>query len=207
MLRPNVIILDVTMPRMDGWSVLRALKAEPDLANIPVIMCTILGEQNLAYSLGASDYLQKPVQWNRLKQVMDRFRPGEAGTALIVDDDADARSRLASLLTKQGWTILEAENGRLALDQLAREKPALILLDLMMPEMDGFAFLREMRANPDWRDIHVVVLTAKDITANDRQRLDGGIDRVIQKGSLSLHDLAADLRAIARPPGALNLRP
>ena len=206
-LRPNVIILDVTMPRMDGWSVLRALKAEPDLADIPVIMCTILGEQNLAYSLGASDYLQKPVQWDRLKQVMDRFRPHESGTALIVDDDADARSRLASLLAKQGWTISEAENGRLALDQLAREKPALILLDLMMPEMDGFAFLREMRANPDWRDIHVVVLTARDITAKDRQSLNGGVDRVIQKGSLSLHDLADDLRALVKPPGSSNLRP
>lgn len=194
-LRPRVILLDVTMPRMDGWSVLRTLKSDPELSKIPVVMVTIIDEQNLAFTLGATDYLAKPIEWDRLKDVMDRYKGGEArGTALVVDDDPDARDRLTSLLHRNGWATAQAENGRAALDLVTRAKPALILLDLMMPEMDGFAFLRELRANVDWRDIPVVVLTAKDITSEDRRRLDPAADKIIQKGSLSLKDLAQEIR-------------
>jgi CheY-like chemotaxis protein/anti-sigma regulatory factor (Ser/Thr protein kinase) len=196
-LRPRVVLLDVTMPRMDGWAVLRALKADPELGSIPVVMVTIVDEQNLAFSLGATDYLQKPIEWERLKDVMDRFRgPDACAGALVVEDDPETRERLQALLVRERWSVATAENGRAALDRLAEAKPCLILLDLMMPEMDGFAFLRELRARPDGRDIPVVVLTAKDITAEDRRRLDGRADRVIQKGSMSLRDLAGELRRI-----------
>ena len=171
---------------MDGWSVLRALKTDPDARQIPVIMVTIMGEQKLAFSLGATDYLQKPIKWDRLKLVMDRFRPDPPGAGvLVVDDDQETRQRLQSLLEKRGWSVALAENGRAALDQVARAKPGLVLLDLMMPEMDGFTFLRKLRARREWSDIPVVVLTAKDITAEDRRRLEGRADRVIQKGSMS----------------------
>ena len=199
LLRPRVVLLDVTMPRMDGWSVLRALKADPDLSAIPVIMVTILDEQTLAYSLGATDYLHKPVEWDRLKEIMDKFKGGSAaGGVLIIDDDADARKRLRSMMTKEGWSSQEAENGRTALDHVARQRPDLILLDLMMPELDGFGFLRELRLNAEWRDIPVVVLTAKDITEEDRRRLDGRVARVVQKGSLTMRDLSAEIRAIVK---------
>ncbi|MDO9442891.1 MAG: response regulator [Beijerinckiaceae bacterium] len=195
-LRPRVILLDVTMPRMDGWTVLRSLKADTSLADIPVVMVTIIDEQNLAFTLGASDYLAKPIEWDRLKLVMDQFRRDESGgAALIVDDDPEARERLDSLLQKEGWSTAQAENGKVALDHLARETPQLILLDLMMPEMDGFTFLRELRTHQRWRDIPVVVLTAKDITEADRRRLAPRADRVIQKGSLSMRDLARELSA------------
>jgi CheY-like chemotaxis protein/anti-sigma regulatory factor (Ser/Thr protein kinase) len=196
-LRPRAILLDVTMPRMDGWAVLRALKAEPELAAIPVIMVTMLDEQNLAFSLGATDYLQKPIEWDRLKDVMERFRgDGPCQGALVVDDDADTRDRLQTLLRKEGWSVTTAENGAVALEEVAKETPCLILLDLMMPEMDGFTFLRQLRARPEWRAIPVVVLTAKDITPEDRRHLDGRADRVIQKGSMSLRDLAGELRRL-----------
>ncbi len=196
-LRPRAILLDVTMPRMDGWAVLRALKADPELAAIPVIMATILDEQNLAFSLGATDYLQKPIEWDRLKEVMERFRgDGPCQGALVVDDDADTRDRLRTLLRKEGWSVTTAENGAVALEEVAKETPCLILLDLMMPEMDGFTFLRQLRARPEWRAIPVVVLTAKDITPEDRRHLDGRADRVIQKGSMSLRDLAGELRRL-----------
>ncbi|MDP9139116.1 MAG: response regulator [Pseudomonadota bacterium] len=208
--RPDVVLLDVTMPRMDGWSVLRALKADPELAGIPVIMVTIMGEQKLAFSLGATDYLQKPIKWDRLKQVMDQFRPDhpDAGV-LVVDDDPETRERLQALLKKQGWGVVLAENGRAALDEVAKAKPGLVLLDLMMPEMDGFTFLRELRAKREWSDIPVVVLTAKDITSDDRRRLEGRADRVIQKGSMSLRDLASEMRAVvaARKPHLAGARP
>jgi CheY-like chemotaxis protein len=115
---------------------------------------------------------------------------------LVVDDDPEARERLRGLLAEEGWTVRTAENGRAALGLVAEGMPDLVLLDLVMPEMDGFAFLRELRARPAGRAAPVVVLTAKDITADDRRRLDGRADRVLQKGSTSLRDLAGELRRI-----------
>jgi CheY-like chemotaxis protein len=126
---------------------------------------------------------------------MERFKPSvHEGPVLVIDDDADARDRMAALLTREGWRVASAENGRAGLEAVAAKRPCLILLDLMMPEMDGFAFLRTLRANPDWRDVPVVVLTAKDVTTEDRRRLAGRADRVLQKGHLGLNDLAAALR-------------
>ncbi|GJD75778.1 response regulator [Methylobacterium goesingense] len=199
-LRPRVILLDVTMPRMDGWSVLRTLRADPDLGVTPIIMVTVLDEQNLAFSLGATDYLQKPIEWSQLRSAMERFKPSEhEGPVLIIDDDPDARERLSAMLTREGWRVAAAENGVAGLEATAAKKPCLILLDLMMPEMDGFGFLRALRERPEWRDIPVVVLTAKDITADDRRRLAGRADRVLQKGGLSLTDLAESLRPLVGP--------
>lgn len=196
-LRPRVILLDVTMPRMDGWSVLRTLRADPELGATPIIMVTVLDEQNLAFSLGATDYLQKPIEWSQLRSAMERFKPSEHdGPVLIVDDDPDTRERIAALLTREGWRVAAAENGVAGLEATAARKPCLILLDLMMPEMDGFGFLRALRANPEWRDIPVVVLTAKDITVDDRRRLAGQADRVLEKGRLSLNDLSDALRTL-----------
>ncbi|MER2265550.1 response regulator [Methylobacterium oxalidis] len=196
-LRPRAILLDVTMPHMDGWSVLRALRADPDLGGTPIVMVTVLDEETLAFSLGATDYLHKPIEWDHLKAVTDRFRPGPGGgPVLVVEDDADARERLAAYLGREGLPVRTAEHGGAALTAVAAERPGLILLDLMMPEVDGFTFLRCLRARTDWRDIPVVVLTAKDITAEDRRRLAGQADRVIAKGTLSLADLAREVREL-----------
>ncbi|MGV7030098.1 response regulator [Methylobacterium symbioticum] len=196
-LRPRAILLDVTMPRMDGWAVLRALRADPDLGATPIVMVTVLDEQNLAFSLGASDYLQKPIDWLSLKAVTDRFRPNAGdGPVLVVDDDADARERLVTALSREGLPVREAAHGGLGLEAVERERPSLVLLDLMMPELDGFGFLRTLRARADWADIPVVVLTAKDVTAEDRRRLAGQADRVLAKGSVSLADLARTVREL-----------
>jgi PAS domain S-box-containing protein len=200
-LRPRAILLDVTMPRLDGWAVLRALRADPDLGATPIVMVTVLDEQNLAFSLGATDYLQKPIEWASLKAVTDRFRPANTeGPILVVDDDADARGRVVAALEREGLPVREAAHGGLALEEAGRERPGLVLLDLMMPEMDGFAFLRAFRARPDWAEVPVVVLTAKDITGEDRRRLAGQADRVISKGSLSLADLARAVRDLVPEP-------
>lgn len=196
-LRPRAILLDVTMPRMDGWSVLRALRSDPELGDTPIIMVTVLDEQNLAFSLGATDYLQKPIDWAALEAAMARFRPPLCeGPVLIIDDEADARGRMETLITREGWRTVSAKDGYAGLIAVQAERPCLILLDLMMPEMDGFAFLRALRAKPEWSTIPVVVLTAKDITAEDRRRLAGKADRVIQKGQLSLSDLGDAVRAL-----------
>jgi len=196
-LRPRAVLLDVTMPQMDGWSVLRALRADPEIGTTPIVMVTVLDEQTFAFSLGATDYVQKPIDWTNLRQIVDRFRPaGGDGPILVVEDEPDVRSHICTYLEREGFPVREAENGLHALDRVASERPALILLDLMMPEMDGFTFLRTLRERPDWRDVPVVVLTAKDITADDRRRLAGQADRVLPKGKTGLSELVRELRAL-----------
>ncbi len=200
-LRPRAILLDVMMPGVDGWSVLSALKADPDLADIPVVMVTFVDQRGLAASLGASDYVLKPVRWDRFKAVMDRFRP-TAGTVLVIDDDEDTRARLRGFLKKDGWVVIEAENGKVGLDRVVATRPEVILLDLTMPVMDGFTFLQRLRARPDCHDIPVVVLTARDLTREDRRRL-GGANQILHKGDVSLravverlHRLTAETEAV-----------
>lgn len=197
-LRPCAILLDVMMPRMDGWAVLTALKADPALSGIPVIMVSNVNERSLGFSLGAADYLTKPVEWSRLRETLDGFRSERAALpVLVVEDDEDARARLCATLVRAGWAVMEASNGREALEQVEHQRPELILLDLMMPEVDGFDFLRNLHANPDWHGIPVVVLTAKDVTAEDRALLQGQAQRIIQKGTTTMRDLMAEVRKVA----------
>ena len=192
---PRAILLDVMMPGMDGWSVLSQLKADPALAAIPVVMETFAGDQGLAYSLGAADYLAKPIGWEQLKRVMDRFVPPDpTGQVLVVDDDADTRERLRATLARRGIDVATAADGREALDMVARGRPSLVLLDLLMPGMDGFAFLKALRARPAGGTIPVVILTALDVTEADRQRLREA-DLVLSKSD-GLQDLADRLRAL-----------
>jgi PAS domain S-box-containing protein len=193
-LRPTVITLDVMMPRMDGWSVLAALKDDPELSTIPVVMLTITDNRNLGFTLGASEYLTKPVERERLLAVLRRYTCQHPPClVLVVDDDANARRRLRDILEKEEWRVIEAADGREAL-KLMSEGPELILLDLLMPGMDGFEFSREVGRNPEWARIPVVVLTAKDLTADDRQRLNGNIDSVLRKGALNPEELLAEIR-------------
>jgi CheY-like chemotaxis protein/two-component sensor histidine kinase len=196
-LKPQAILLDVEMPRMDGWAVLHAIRSDTELAAIPVIMVSVVNEQSLGYALGATEYLTKPIDWDRLRSVMERFGPtGTPGTVMVIDDDADARERIRIMMTRDGWEVQEAGNGQEALDLLAEATPDLILLDLMMPVMDGFAFLSKLRRREDGREIPVMVLTAKDVTADERERLEHQADRVILKGSMRLAELAQQLREL-----------
>ncbi len=203
-LRPRAILLDVTMPGMDGWSVLSALKSDTQLADIPVVMVTFLNERALASSLGAADYVLKPVDWDRLRAVMERFREAE-GDVLVVDDDADARHRTRQELERNGWVVVEAENGLEALDLVAHAIPRLILLDLNMPVMDGFEFLQALRERPGCDAVPVVVLTAMDLTAEDRRRLRGA-NQVLNKGDVSLRELAERLRRLGSMPEPAGLQ-
>ena len=197
-LKPRAILLDVMMPGLDGWSVLSALKADPDLRDIPVVMVTFVEQRGLAAALGAADYVLKPVRWERFKAVMDRFRAQESGV-LVVDDDPDTRIRLRSMLERDNWAVTEAENGRHALDLFPSTKPSVVVLDLTMPVMDGFAFLAELRARPDGVDVPVVVLTAHSLSNDDRRRLRGA-NQVLNKGDISLRTLVERLRQLAEEP-------
>ena len=182
--RPDVITLDVLMPKMDGWAVLKELKSDPELADIPVIMATITDERNLGIALGASEYLTKPIDRDRLAAILARYtRADGPRRVLVVEDDDSARDLIRRALEDEGWEVDEAENGRVALERLAEREPALVLLDLMMPEMDGFEFLETLREGEQHSAVPVVVITAKELTEEDHQRLNGGVERIVQKGS------------------------
>ncbi len=196
---PRAILLDVMMPQMDGWSVLSALKADASLAGIPVVMASFVNEPGLANALGASDYLLKPVEWDQLKDVMERFRATE-GCALVVDDDPDARVRLRTVLERNGWCVAEAGNGEEALASVAQSPPQVILLDLTMPVMDGFTFLHALRGQPGGEEIPVVVLSARDLTQSDRQRLSSA-EQVLRKGDVDLRDLPGQLARLRHVSG------
>jgi CheY-like chemotaxis protein len=200
-LRPVAITLDVVMPEMDGWSVLSALKADPDLADVPVVMLTMVDDRNKGFRLGAADYLVKPVDPDRLTAVLRRHHADAAGCrVLVVDDDADLRRRLRGLLEAVGWAVDEAADGREALDRLAA-RPSLILLDLLMPEMDGFEFLAQLRERVEFRTVPVVVLTAKDLTTADHELLNGSIEAVLRKGMIGSEQILAEVEAAMAAAG------
>jgi signal transduction histidine kinase/CheY-like chemotaxis protein len=181
--RPDVITLDVQMPGMDGWEVLKTLKADPQLRQIAVIMMTNIDEKTTGYALGAAEYMTKPVDRDHLVEVLKKFR-NNASTrpVLVVEDDASVREIVRRALSLEGLKVVEAANGIEALARLAESPPSLILLDLMMPELDGFGFIDELRRSDEWAKIPVVVLTAKDISSEDRSRLEGTSAVLVKKG-------------------------
>ncbi|MBI3968622.1 MAG: response regulator [Chloroflexi bacterium] len=191
--RPAVITLDVLMPGLDGWAVLTALKADPELADIPVIVLTMLDDRNLGYALGATEYLAKPIDRERLLATLRRYRREGAGTVLLVEDDGPTREMLRRMLEREGYEVDEAENGRVGLERVAAQPPALILLDLMMPELDGFEVVATLRQHEEWRTIPVIVVTAKDLTPAERQRLNGSVEKILRKGALSREDLLREV--------------
>ena len=195
-LLPDAITLDVMMPQMDGWSVLRQLKEMPVVSEIPVILLSIVDDRPMGHSLGAADYLTKPIDRSRLLSVLETHLSGQVSpTILVVEDDVNAREIMGRFLQRQDWTVELASNGREALQYLDENLPDLIVLDLMMPEMDGFAFIQVLRQNSEWQKIPIVVLTAKALTASDQQQLEG-VARVYQKAELNRQELLNELQTM-----------
>lgn len=193
---PQLIILDIAMPQVDGWSVLLRLKSDEQLADIPVILQSVNDNRELGFMLGATDYLIKPVNRTRLVSLLHRYLERDDAEILIVDDDATIRRALSRSLKREGWQVKQAANGAEALVAIADEVPALILLDLTMPVMDGLEFLELLRANEQWGDIPVVVLTSKELTNEDRERLNGDVERVLAKGNFSQDRLLDEIRRV-----------
>jgi CheY-like chemotaxis protein len=206
-LHPLAMTLDVVMPDLDGWTVLAALKGDPELADIAVILLTILDEKNRGYALGAADYMVKPVDRERLGTVLHGIMGRGGANVLVVDDDDILRRGLVQLLEKDGWKAHEADNGRDGLARLEESAPDVIVLDLMMPEMDGFEVIDHLRRHAEWRDIPVVVVTAKDLTDEDRRRLNGGVERILQKDAPTRDEMLREVSAtLARCVGRLRAR-
>jgi signal transduction histidine kinase/CheY-like chemotaxis protein len=180
-LRPAAVTLDILMPDLDGWTVLAAIKGDPALASTPVVLMSIVDQKNRGYALGAADYLVKPVDRIQLVETLTHICGASSGKALLVDDDEIVRRGVRQALEPVGWQVSEAENGQVAVEALASARPDVIILDLMMPKMDGFEVLDQLRRRLDWQEIPVVIITAKDLTEEDRARLNGGVERIIQK--------------------------
>jgi CheY-like chemotaxis protein len=180
--RPQVITLDVIMPGMDGWAVLDELQSDPALAHIPVIMLTFLGDHQRGYALGASAFVQKPIDATRLVEAVRTAAPGgRGGRVLIVDDDDATRRVMSRHLQQHDWTVTTASDGVQALECVATERPDIIFLDLVMPNMDGFQFLEHLRADDSHRQIPIVIISAKDMGEEERRHLTNDVIRVIDK--------------------------
>ncbi|MEN8205807.1 MAG: response regulator [Pseudomonadota bacterium] len=193
--KPDAITLDVMMPGMDGWSLLRTLKADAELMHIPVIMLSMVDDKGMGYSLGAAEYLTKPVDRSRLLPLLEKYtRHESAGRILVVDDNPEDRLMLCRMLEGEGWTVVEAENGKRALESVAEALPDVIMLDLMMPVMDGFQFLHEFRKVEAWQQVPVVVLTAMDLDEHELAELNVTVETVIRKAEMSSEKLLGHIR-------------
>ncbi len=189
---PDLIVLDLMMPGMNGWDVLKAIKAHPTLSGVPVVVVSIVARENQGTILGAVDLLDKPVSREALQELLRRNLTSPRGRVLVVDDNADARRIVSDYLADEGFEACEAVNGADALERLQRFDADLIILDLMMPVMDGLTFLDALRRDARHVHVPVVVVTAKDLTPREAERLgvDGSV--VVRKGD----ELARGLKRV-----------
>jgi signal transduction histidine kinase/DNA-binding response OmpR family regulator len=185
---PGAIVLDVLLPGMDGWEVLRQLKADEALRGVPVIIVTVVDEREVGLALGAVDYLLKPVDREGLLKQLARYtlttkvrqRPVRV---LAVDDDPAALDLVSSALGSEGFEVLRANGGREGLELAAREPVDFVICDLLMPDLDGFGVVGELKSRPETRDTPIVILTAHTLSAEDKARLNGKILGVVDKGA------------------------
>jgi signal transduction histidine kinase/DNA-binding response OmpR family regulator len=192
--KPNVITLDVLMPGQDGWSVLNILKSDSKLKDIPVVMQTILDESRRGFLMGASDFLTKPIERNRLIEVIKRLDHIDDLTALVVEDDANISELFVNWLEKEGWEVETAINGHEALQSFEKTPANLIILDLMMPKMDGFEFLEALNNQQLENHPSVIVVTAKDLSPEDHQRLNRGVELIVEKGGQTADNILKEIR-------------
>jgi CheY-like chemotaxis protein/anti-sigma regulatory factor (Ser/Thr protein kinase) len=196
-LLPYAITLDVMMPQKDGWDVLADLKKTPEIGSIPILVCSIIQDKTRGFSLGAADYLVKPITEDELRRALARINRGRViDKILVVDDEPAALQLLKRVLAAQSrFIVLEASGGAQALALAQSEEPDLILLDLTMPEIDGFSVLETLKSDPATRDIPVIIVTAREITAEDRERLNGNMAALYNKGMFTAEQLLADISA------------
>jgi signal transduction histidine kinase/CheY-like chemotaxis protein len=206
--QPDIIILDVILPSDAGLGALRQIKADPQLRSCPVVLLTAVDEPESATALGAADVLLKPFDRKALCAALERFRTkNPAGYVLAVDDDADVRDLVSRTLRKEGWRVETATNAIEALQKVEAERPALILLDLGLPVIDGFEILSRLRAMPAWAELPVIVLTGRDVTQEDRARL-AGVQGILTKGGDVRSDVIGEVRKILRlKPGHSHAGP
>jgi CheY-like chemotaxis protein len=195
-IHPDAIILDVLMQDMNGWAVLSTLKADPELADIPVIMATLSDEKNVGFTLGAADFISKPLDSHGLNKLLSKFQRSSQAIPsrrlLVVEDDPLEREVLQRTLEQDGWNVTAVDSGQAALAEIDRQPPDLMLLDLLLPQMNGFELLERLRETG--RSFPVAIITALDLTSAERHRLDGYVQQILQKGTYSREDLLQQVK-------------
>ncbi|OUR96921.1 hypothetical protein A9Q84_11335 [Halobacteriovorax marinus] len=195
---PDIILLDIEFPGISGWDILNILKNDEQLADIPVIMATVSGDKNTAFSLGASGFLQKPIEHEVLAKVLAKYGcETPPCLALVVEDEKINQDLMCRILKKEGWAVDVADNGLVALEMMKKKTPEIIFLDLMMPEMDGFSFLDEIKKHAEWANIPIIVVTAKELSKEEKHKLDHGVRTYLQKGEYSIDELEEELIRVA----------
>ncbi|MCF8085156.1 MAG: response regulator, partial [Deltaproteobacteria bacterium] len=194
--RPFAITLDIIMPDMDGWEVLQELKQHPETKDIPVIVVSISHDRETGMALGAVGFITKPVNQARLMAEIRSIDGPAPHTVLIVDDDALDRQEMARMVTEEGMDTVVAENGAQCMERLKEALPDVMVLDLMMPEVDGFEVLRRVRSDPDVQAVPVIVVTAKDLTDEDRAQLSGNVFSVLTKSDTTSKTLLEQLKRL-----------
>ena len=195
---PFAITLDILMPQKDGWEVLSHLKADPETRDIPIIVLSIIDNKALGFSLGAFDYLVKPFGKEAIMAALQRIPGVPAKNVLVVDDEPAAVDLLTQILQDEGYLVKGACSGEEALRALEVAPQDIIFLDLLMPEMDGFEVIRRVEANSRWRDIPIIVVTAKDLTDSDQRFLQRSVDKIIQKSGLTSENLMKEVQSLLR---------
>jgi adenylate cyclase len=196
-LKPVVIALDIMMPGMDGWAVLQAIRSDPELKGTAVVVVSMLDEKPLGMALGADDYLTKPLRREQLLASIQRLVPVRDGYILVVESDEGLRELLQRTLLEEGWSVRLATTGRQALEMIEQSRPGLILLDLKIPEVDGFEVLANIRSRPEFMRVPVTVMTAVDLSREERELISGRVELVIQKGIYSRNRLMREIRRLA----------
>ena len=187
---PDIIILDIIMPDVDGWTVYQKIKKIPLLSQIPIIIVTIGDYERMAKDFGVVDFLSKPIVWNNLHHILKKYKVvSKSKHILVIDDDSSTRTILRKMLIKDGWRVDEAGNGKVAIERMGMQIPELVLLDLLMPVMDGFKFLKEIKKVDAWSKIPIIVITSKDLTVDDYSFLTDNVDKVIQKGKYNRKEI------------------
>jgi CheY-like chemotaxis protein len=200
-LAPRAVVLDMLLPGLNGWDLLAKLKGDPATAAIPVLIVSMVDEQGAGLALGAAEYLVKPVDRASLLAALERCAaPGNGQLRLVaIDDDPADLDLLEAVLAPKGWLVVRAGGGEAGVQAVRRERPAVVLLDLLMPDVDGFAVVEQLRADPVVGDVPIVVLTSKDMTPADHERLSGQISYLAQKGMVPSTEL---VELVGRVAGA-----
>lgn len=195
--RPDVIVLDIMMPRMDGWAVLKTLKDDPELSDIPVTILSVLDDMNMGYALGATDYLTKPIDWGRLlNNVKKCTRRTARNSILVVGFDNNILGQAKGMMEKEKLSVVAAKNGREAIECVAKSTPSLILLELTPPKTDGFEFIIELRKTKKWKLIPIIVVSGSDLSAEDKEKLDGHVEYLSGKGMYGRNELLSELKEL-----------
>jgi PAS domain S-box-containing protein len=192
---PDAIILDMQTPSMIGWEVLKELKSQPLTSGIPIILLTLNDENHDNYEAGANDYLFKPIDRDRLITIVEKYRAEQRSelSVLVIEDDLNTRAMLKRMLEKENCIVSEAQDGYAALEVMTQNIPQLILLDLMMPNVDGFEFMHLLRLRQDTPSIPIIIITAKDLTNEDNTRLSGSVQKILQKPNYSYPQLLEEI--------------